>query len=77
LPGCGSDDAFGAAERMRALVSSQPVLTTAGSLTITVSLGVASTSGRPMELEQLITAADQALYRAKGGGRNRVERCTS
>ena len=42
----------------------------------TVSLGVAITSGQPgqaVDIEALISEADAALYRAKQGGRNRVE----
>jgi two-component system, cell cycle response regulator len=77
LPACGLEDAFGAAERMRAQVFGQPVLTAAGSLAITVSLGVASTGDRQTEAEQLILAADHALYAAKASGRNRVEGRTS
>ena len=41
--------------------------------TITVSLGVAHADRRHGSAEQAIAAADQALYRAKENGRNRVE----
>jgi diguanylate cyclase (GGDEF)-like protein len=41
---------------------------------VTMSLGVAAMDAQtPCFYEDLINAADQALYRAKGGGRNRVE----
>ncbi len=41
---------------------------------ITLSIGVAAVSaGAPREEATLLRAADQALYRAKQGGRNRVE----
>jgi diguanylate cyclase (GGDEF)-like protein len=42
-------------------------------LSVTVSIGVAETSTRNRQPEQVIQAADQALYRAKHKGRNRVE----
>jgi GGDEF domain-containing protein len=40
---------------------------------VTVSLGVAESSGRLSTPELVIEAADKALYRAKDNGRNRVE----
>lgn len=42
-------------------------------LSVTVSIGVAEPSTRIRQPEQVIQAADQALYRAKEKGRNRVE----
>ncbi len=42
-------------------------------LAVTVSMGVAEPSTRYRQPEQVIQAADQALYRAKNNGRNRVE----
>ncbi len=42
-------------------------------LSVTVSIGVAESSTRYGQPEQVIQAADQALYRAKHKGRNRVE----
>ena len=44
-----------------------------GELSVTVSIGVAEPSTRNRQPEQVIQAADQALYRAKEKGRNRVE----
>jgi diguanylate cyclase (GGDEF)-like protein len=46
-------------------------------LSVTVSIGVAEPSTRNRQPEQVINAADQALYRAKGNGRNRVELATT
>ena len=40
---------------------------------ISASLGVASTEHAGYDLRQLMADADNALYRAKRGGRNRVE----
>ena len=42
-------------------------------LSVTVSIGIAEPSTRYRQPEQVIRAADQALYRAKHKGRNRVE----
>ena len=42
-------------------------------LSVTVSIGIAEPSTRYRQPEQVILAADQALYRAKHTGRNRVE----
>ena len=65
------------AERLRCLLESNPVEVTDGSgvkqtLRISVSLGVAGYSAKLDNQEKLIQAADQALYRAKSEGRNRV-----
>jgi diguanylate cyclase (GGDEF)-like protein len=42
-------------------------------LSVTVSIGVAESDAKTREVEQVIQAADKALYRAKKAGRNRVE----
>ena len=61
------------AERVRQAVASTPVATRAGNLDITLSLGVASSTEAGLSRDSLLAAADEALYRAKAGGRNRVE----
>jgi diguanylate cyclase (GGDEF)-like protein len=45
-------------------------------LSVTVSIGVAEPSSKTGDVEQVIQAADKALYRAKKTGRNRVETAT-
>lgn len=42
-------------------------------MAVTVSIGVAEKTVRTRAVEQVVQAADRALYRAKDGGRNRVE----
>jgi diguanylate cyclase (GGDEF)-like protein len=46
-------------------------------LGVTVSIGAAEPGARAREVEQVLRAADKALYRAKHGGRNRVEMASS
>jgi GGDEF domain-containing protein len=42
-------------------------------LSVTASIGVATSSKKNLSAEDVIQAADKALYRAKAGGRNRIE----
>ena len=61
------------AERVRAAIASHPVKTFPGALvTVTASFGVAAYPSSPSQ-DALFAAADRALYRAKAGGKNRVE----
>ncbi|HEX2880232.1 MAG TPA: GGDEF domain-containing protein, partial [Polyangiaceae bacterium] len=67
-------DALGAqiaAERIRAAIASHAVVTSQGPLRITSSVGVALAT-RSMRKDELLKAADAALYRAKAQGRNQV-----
>ena len=43
-------------------------------LSVTVSIGLAGPSGSARTPQQVVKAADEALYRAKKGGRNRLSR---
>jgi diguanylate cyclase (GGDEF)-like protein len=66
-----AEGALAAAERLLARVTERPIDTRAGALPVTVSVGLAepaSSSGAGA----LLSSADQALYVAKRGGRNRV-----
>jgi PleD family two-component response regulator len=49
----------------------------AAPLSVTVSIGVASSAKEKSDPEDVLQAADKALYRAKGNGRNRVETASS
>ncbi|MEA2424861.1 MAG: hypothetical protein QOH13_1271, partial [Thermoleophilaceae bacterium] len=64
------------AERMRSAIEAMQIvrLDGGGLLPITASFGVASFPGEGADKTGLVAAADAALYRAKRGGRNRVER---
>lgn len=71
---CGTDSALNLAERLRAAVGESPVQLPDGEVQVTLSLGIAVSSGsNPMPAENLLGAADAALYVAKRQGRNRVE----
>ncbi|HXA78090.1 MAG TPA: diguanylate cyclase [Candidatus Acidoferrales bacterium] len=62
------------AERIRRVLESKPVVTQAGEVRITASLGAAmSTDARGADPQTLLRLADKALYRAKDQGRNRAE----
>ncbi len=73
-PGCGSDGGSGVAERLRTLLSQEPIVTSEGVFPVTMSFGVASVQeGNNVEADGVIKRADEALYRAKNSGRNRVK----
>jgi diguanylate cyclase (GGDEF)-like protein len=71
-PECSTADAAALAERCRASICSAPIVVPGASVTVTISVGVVGTLG-VTESGQLLRAADEALYRAKHGGRDRVE----
>jgi diguanylate cyclase (GGDEF)-like protein len=76
LPETDTAVAMNIAERLRAEVERQPFGINGGKTAgITVSIGVATYPQQVDSLEALVKAADDALYAAKQGGRNRVCRC--
>ncbi len=62
------------AERLRKKLAGHVFVTDKGALNITVSIGVSTLSGEDDTLEKIMERADQALYKAKNAGRNRVEK---
>ncbi len=74
LPGSSLSDALAVAERMRADIQANANLAIRGTAvgTITASFGVATFNVHARSIEVLIDQADQALYRSKQAGRNRV-----
>jgi two-component system cell cycle response regulator len=77
LPGCDQAGTVAVAERMRQVIEEAEIATPTGKTAITVSLGAAIGEGPRIDADELIKIADAALYRAKRGGRNRVELATS
>lgn len=74
LPGTSEADALKVAERVRQTVEKISFIHQGERIILHVSLGVAGWIPLPHETnEQLVAAADSALYRAKQRGRNRVE----
>jgi diguanylate cyclase (GGDEF)-like protein len=66
--------AYEAAERLRTMVESHEVQDNGNVLSVTISVGVATfPHERVHDSKELIDYADQALYKAKDNGRNRVE----
>jgi len=72
LPGATYDVAMAVAARLRQKVTNEPVRTSGGLVSVTVSLGVAERGEATPELKDLVEAADVAMYNAKRTGRNRV-----
>src|SRR4029079_18367777 len=74
LPNTNAETAAKVSDRMRTSISGTTfnVGAQAGPLTVTVSIGVAALEGSSDTMEAIMKRADEALYRAKRGGRNRV-----
>ncbi len=74
MPGTGEHDAAAAAERLRRAIEDLGFAPQEGKRhPLTVSIGLAFAGAHITTAEQLLQAADQAMYRAKRSGRNRVE----
>ena len=74
MPDTDMEFAFSVAERLRTSVEKSPFVISRppGRLNITISIGIARSVGPNDSAEALLHRADQALYRAKREGRNRV-----
>jgi diguanylate cyclase (GGDEF)-like protein len=78
LPQTRSVDALRIAERIRSSIAAMSIIAPGAvggeRVQVTVSIGVAALdAGTDRTYSQLMSAADAALYRAKGGGRDQVQ----
>ncbi len=71
LPGTDESNAMLVCERILEQVQAEPVVFKGISIPCTLSIGLATWSGRE-DVDKLIEASDKALYMAKDKGRNRV-----
>jgi two-component system cell cycle response regulator len=74
MPDTDLNFAYMVAERLRQSVADAPfqISAAAGQLPVTISIGVTASEGPSDTADGLLKRADQALYRAKRDGRNRV-----
>lgn len=72
LPATSPEEAERVAERLVARVARTPVPFGDRLIHMTISVGLAIADKQEYSIEQITGRADTALYRAKGGGRNRM-----
>ena len=73
LPDTGTDGAFFVGERIREKIAAWVFLQSIGlNISLTVSVGVATLPDVASSAEQLIQAADEAMYAVKDGGKNGI-----
>jgi two-component system, cell cycle response regulator len=71
MPGVNKQRAFKIVERLRMRVAENPYTVMKERISVTLSIGVAA-DARIGDAKSLLQVADEALYRAKASGRNRV-----
>jgi two-component system, cell cycle response regulator len=72
LAECGLDEAQVISDLARGAIESPAFLTSAGPISVTVSIGLGTLNGSSMPLNDLLIATDALLYKSKSEGRNRV-----
>lgn len=73
LPETALDEARDVAERLRARVAEEEFVLEEGMpLRVTISVGVATMKQKNLNIDMLLSVADEALYKAKHAGRNQV-----
>jgi diguanylate cyclase (GGDEF)-like protein len=72
LPETNQEQAYEVLERIRLAVTAQPIELDGKPVMLTISSGISSLSVNQESLDAVLSQADQALYRAKEVGRNKV-----
>lgn len=76
LPAVGREGAMVTAERLRQQIEEMKIQSNNNVVRLTMSFGVATWDNNHNNIDEFIKHADEALYRAKERGRNRVEIAT-
>lgn len=73
LPETTPESAVGLAEKLRTLVSAEPLRIAGGAeIPVTISIGIAGGTGSQLQLDMVVDRADAAMFAAKSLGRNRT-----
>jgi len=72
LPNCDLEQAANQAERMRHRLHETSMLVDGSELQVSASFGVTISDGSERSPDVFVRVADEALYRAKANGRNRI-----
>lgn len=75
----GRDELSERAEQVRSAISCLPFFTSQGEITVSLSIGIVTIDdwNNSLSIEHFLKEADDALYRAKADGRDRVVSATS
>jgi len=72
FPDASRSSALELAEGLRKAVATRPIKVSSGTIRVTASIGLACLTARENNVQLLLQAADEAVYRAKSTGRNRA-----
>jgi diguanylate cyclase (GGDEF)-like protein len=72
LPETDLQRAMEIAERIRISISEEPVMTDAGPIQVSISMGITQITPDTADLGLLLNKVDQALYKSKQSGRNTI-----
>lgn len=77
LPNCEKSGGIETAKRIQHQLARQPLIFKGKEIPVTLSIGICTLTSTHENFEQLVNDADQAMYRAKNNGRNRIEVCAA